>query len=206
MKKILSVLILFMFLFSCDAGFVDQADEKSKSSGSGNSSDQIEKIPLSLKSKNTITKGNQVFEDVLAKYQPVIDFYGEDAETFRDLVNTLLLANSDDKLYSIDEKSFSYNSLEYWGDTIFIVEYADGTTEELPAYYDFTKEESVDTTPKWIIEGKEVVSICVKGKNASKYYEYTLKGLATINDISYLIAMNSGDITTIENSLKVMSD
>jgi len=122
-------------------------------------------VSLSISGKNTILKGKDIFDTVMKKYQPIMDYYGDNFEDFKALVNTNLLFESVD-LVSPSAGLYNYDSMQAWGDTEFVVKYKDGTTETLPAAEILTI--SGSSNPEWFNNGKEVVNFFAKLEDAEK--------------------------------------
>jgi len=167
----------------------------------GTSNDEINEkikngdyVKLNLHSKNTIIRGKDIFNTVMKKYQPVIDFYGEDSEVFQKLVNTNLLLDAE-KLTSPDEKMFNYDSLKAWGDTEFIVEYEDGTKEKFPAI-----ELLVITGERNCIKNnKKIINIFVSQKEANSAIEKYLS-------CDMCLTNSSAEISSLSVELRNSSD
>ncbi len=123
--------VFFLTLFLSCGGSESGSSEGIGSAEVQNTEERLVKLNRSY--KNTITRGEEIFNTVMAKYQPVIDFYGADSTVFQDMVNTAL--SSSDTFASAAEKMYCYDSLAKWEDAEFVVEFEDGSKETM------TKEE-----------------------------------------------------------------
>jgi len=159
-------LVSLIFVFSgCSSGTTGQKGKK----------EDIEEgiknggyIRLNLHSQNTIVRGKNIFDAVMKKYQPVIDFYGADSEIFQKVVNTNLLLDAE-KITSPKENMFNYDALKIWGDTEFTVEFEDGTTEILRASETLTTGGDMNSGSECFQNRKKINIIVVKAEKAGEY-------------------------------------
>ncbi len=156
-------------------------------------------LKLNLPSRNSITRGGDIFETVMKKYQPVLDFYGADSEIFQKMVNTSLLPDAEN-LTSSSENMFNNESLRTWGDTEFIIEYDDGSREAIPADEILTDNGSHNSGLHR--DGKKISNCFVKKDAAEKYKKNIINNIAAYTQKfnKYRMDMTNG------SSIQVLHD
>lgn len=174
--KILFIVVYFSIAAGCGGG---GAGGTGSTSDKGNNSTTSDLVTLSMTYQNTITRGKDIFNTVMKKYQSVIDFYGADTTVFQDLVNTNLSVSAD-SLTSASTKLYNYDSLTLWEDIEFVVVYEDGTRESLPAADILTI--TGDNNPSWYNNGKKIVSYLVKLKVANEKRVEIAKNLLELSE------------------------
>lgn len=174
--KILFIVVYFSIVAGCGGG---GTGDTGSTSDKGNNSTTSDLVTLSMTYQNTITRGKDIFDTVMKKYQPVIDFYGADTTVFQDLVNTNLSVSAD-SLTSASTKLYNYDSLTLWEDIEFVVVYEDGTRESLPAADILTI--TGDNNPSWYNNGKKIVSYLVKLKVANEKRVEIAKNLLELSE------------------------
>jgi hypothetical protein len=174
--KILFIVVYFSIVAGCGGG---GAGDTGSTSDKGNNSTTSDLVTLSMTSQNTITRGKDIFDTVMKKYQPVIDFYGADTTVFQDLVNTNLSVSAD-SLTSASAKLYNYDSLTLWEDIEFVVVYEDGTRESLPAADILTI--TGENSSSWYNNGKKIVSFLVKLKAANEKRVEIAKNLLELSE------------------------
>lgn len=97
---------------------------------------------LNMSSLNKITRGKDIYDAVISKYQGIQsaettyyeddDLAAENFQRFKDMVNTNLMINPE-TLVDPSDDLYSHNCLRIWGSSDFVVQYEDGTRQTIPA-------------------------------------------------------------------------
>lgn len=160
-----------------------------------------EYVKMSRSASNQITRGKNVFETVMKKYQPVIDFYGADSEVFQKMVNSNLMMNSE-SLTSPSGRMFNYDAMALWEDSEIVVEYEDGTKEALLAAEMLTIDGG--NNPDWYSNGKKVINYFVKLQKADEIREKVQDKINLITDkFEQLGIIEDGTLTKLATAINI---
>ncbi len=134
----------FLFLIPALVFAVSCHGDSTPSEDGLDNSKSEEIITMSRSFTNSVSRGDEIFNAVMEKYRPVLDFYGSPADCeegeltendFKTLVK-LYLGYDEDSDFS-DSASYNYNYLKAIvdsdSDAEIILYYEDGTKETLPA-------------------------------------------------------------------------